>query len=72
MSKIILEFDGVEEREEARQAQKAHEYVDALDVWAEVLRQVDKYGDTPNTTWGEVRDLFWHTMRDEGVADDLV
>ena len=57
--KARLEYNLPTEQTEFQAALNALEYKAALRAIDEALRSRAKYGDKPETTWQEARDLFW-------------
>ena len=64
MSQASLTFNLPEEKEDFLLAVKAGTVRSALEEFSRALRGKVKYGEQPDTTWEECRQLFWDVMRD--------
>lgn len=67
MSQASLTFNLPEDKEDFLLAVNAGTVRSALEEFSRALRGKVKHGDDPDTTWEEVRQLFWDILRDYDV-----
>jgi len=65
--KAFLVFEFPQDQTSFDHARRGHEYLGALQSLAEAFRDRAKHCDPPETTWLEAKDLFWDTLKTEGV-----
>jgi len=67
MAKATLEFDFLEERDVFETAINGAKYLSALEALREAFRSKAKYAEPEETTWEHAKELFWETLRAEGI-----
>jgi len=65
--KATLEFDLTEEEALFHNSLNGPCYLVALESLAREFRDRAKHCDPPETTWQEAKDLFWDTLKAEGL-----
>ena len=65
--KATLVFDLHEDQDSFDHARRGHEYLMALESLAQAFRYKAKHSDPDDSTWTKAKDLFWDTLKVDGV-----